>query len=87
MARALAVRISWQYSVVVLFLVSVTIGALGLLFTTNAVNSNNRQWCDTLTLLTSQPVPRPANPAANPSRMQTYTLYVDFVTLRRHFGC
>lgn len=70
-----------------LFVVAVVLAVANLLFTTHEVGSSNRQWCDTLTLLTAQPVPRPADPSANPSRMQTYTLYVDFVTLRKRLGC
>lgn len=60
---------------------------LSILYSAHAVNSSNRQWCDTLSLLTSQPVPKPANPAANPSRAQAYSIYTDFVTLKNHFGC
>jgi hypothetical protein len=61
--------------------------ALNFLGTASEVNGNNRQWCDTLTLLTSKPVPKPADPSANPSRMEGYTLYEDFAVLRRRFGC
>lgn len=46
-----------------------------------------QQWCDTLNLLTKDKVPEPADPAANPSREQTYQLYEDFVHLRGTFGC
>ena len=74
-------------SVVMLFVLALALSAANLLFTTNEVSANNRQWCDTLALLTSKPVPKPTDPHANPSRMQNYTLYADFVTLRRHFGC
>lgn len=60
---------------------------LSMLYAAHAVNSSNRQWCDTLTLLTARPVPKPPDPSANPSRMQAYTLYADFVTLRNRLGC
>ena len=76
-----------RYPFVVLALLTLALSAANLLFTTHEVNSNNRQWCSTVNLLTSQPVPRPADPAANPSRVEAYTLYVDFVTLRQRFGC
>lgn len=75
------------WSVVVLFVISVAISVGAYFAATHEVTSNNRQWCDTLSLLTSQPVPRPADPSANPSRMQGYTLYSDFVTLRQRIGC
>ena len=45
------------------------------------------QWCDTLRLLTSRPVGRPVNPASNPSRVEAYTLYEEFVKLRNDFRC
>lgn len=57
------------------------------LFTAHEVNGSQHQWCSTLTLLTSRPVPRPADPGANPSREQTYVLYSDFVQLRHRLGC
>lgn len=52
-----------------------------------AVAYSNRQWCDTLNLLTSRPVPRPADPAANPSREGQYLFYINLVQLGKHFGC
>jgi transketolase C-terminal domain/subunit len=58
--------------------------------TTYAVISdshNQSQWCATLELLTSRPVVKPADPARNPSRVEAYELYEDFVKLRSRFGC
>ena len=46
-----------------------------------------RSWCATLNLLTSHPVPSPANPSANPSRVQTYEFYIDLVRQRDQYGC
>lgn len=74
-------------AVIVLFVINFLVAGACLWFTTYQVSHSNRQWCDTLTLLTSKPVAKPANPQANPSRMQTYTLYADFVTLRKRLGC
>jgi hypothetical protein len=76
-----------RHAVIVLFVINFLVAGACLWFATYEVSSANRQWCDTLTLITAKPVPKPADPAANPSRMQTYTLYLDFVTLKRHFGC
>jgi hypothetical protein len=59
----------------------------GIFYTGWQVHRSQQQWCDTLALLTSQPVQRPADPAANPSREQAYRYYADFVTLRDRFGC
>jgi hypothetical protein len=52
-----------------------------------ALNQNNANWCDTLSLLTAQSVPAPSNPAANPSREEAYRLYLDFVVLKHRFNC
>ena len=66
----------------VLIAISVPVGiAFGLV-----VQSEHR-WCATLDLLTARPVPSPAHPAANPSRLGQYQLYLDFARLRGQFGC
>jgi hypothetical protein len=62
------------------------IGA-SLLFNAHEVSSNNHQWCSTLNLITSKPVPEPSDPSANPSREEAFTLYTDFAVLRGRFGC
>lgn len=51
------------------------------------VSESQRYWCDALILITSTPVPAPANPAAHQAQMTEYRLYLDFVTLRKVFGC
>ena len=51
------------------------------------LNSNNARWCATLELLTAQPVAKPSDPGANPSRESSYKLYLDFVELRHDFRC
>lgn len=56
-------------------------------YTTYAVQQSQHKWCDTLNLLTEHPVPRPADPAANPSRAQNYLYYTTFLTLKGRFGC
>jgi hypothetical protein len=60
---------------------------LNFLFTAHQVNAGNHTWCQTLDLLTAQPVARPADPAANPSRVQAYRYYVTFYDQRRRLGC
>jgi hypothetical protein len=74
-------------AVAVLFVLMVMLAAANLFFTASEVRSSNAKWCDTIALLTSRPVPRPADPRANPSRAQAYVLYSDFVTLRHRLGC
>jgi hypothetical protein len=51
------------------------------------IAANDQRWCKTMDLLTATPVYPPANPAANPSRVAAYQLYVDFMDLRRQFNC
>jgi hypothetical protein len=52
-----------------------------------ALNQSQHQWCATLTLLTRHPVPRPADPKANPSREQAFVFYTQLLALRHEFGC
>jgi hypothetical protein len=52
-----------------------------------AIEQADHQWCTTLALLTARPVPRPADPASNPSRVQAYLYYSDFLQLRHKLGC
>lgn len=73
-----------------LALVLVTLGgAVGGAYwlSLSAIHSSQQQWCTTLALLTSRPVPRPADPQANPSRQDAYLFYVHLATLERDFGC
>jgi hypothetical protein len=51
------------------------------------ISRSQAQWCDTLSLLTSHPVPYPPDAAKNPSRLADYQLYEDFVKVREEFGC
>lgn len=50
------------------------------------VTVSQRDWCDALNTLTSVPVASPP-PRADPSRMQTFKLYEDFVKLKGEFEC
>jgi hypothetical protein len=73
---------------VVLFFILVLAAVIAvILFFKGQIDQNNAQWCDTLRLLTSHPVTKPSNPAANPSRVASYQLYLDFLTLKHRFGC
>jgi hypothetical protein len=72
----------------VLFVVGlVLVGGFSAGFVLYEVYESQHQWCTVLTLLTSHPVPKPADPAANPSRQQGWLLYSDFVTVRDRFRC
>lgn len=48
---------------------------------------NDAQWCSVLGTLTENPIPAPADPAQNPSRVQSYKLYMQFVAVKARFGC
>ena len=74
-------------SVAVLVLLGFLLTGANLLFTAHYVSTDDRKWCATMTLLTARPVPKPPDPAANPSRAQTYRFYETFVTLKRSLGC
>lgn len=51
------------------------------------VDVSQHHWCETLTTLTQHPVPKPSDPANNPSRVEAYNLYEEFVGLKGEFGC
>lgn len=71
--------------VVFLFIAGAVAGSYAL--SVHALDQSQHQWCDTLNLLTVHPVAKPSDPAANPSRMESYEIYLDFVSLRDRFGC
>jgi hypothetical protein len=70
-------------------MILVIICGLGVdyLLVEHVIQHSQQQWCDTITLLTTTPVPSPSDPANNPSRVAEYRLYKDFVTLKRRFNC
>lgn len=74
-------------SVAVLVLLAVLLTAASLVFTAHYVSTDDRKWCAAMTLLTAKPVPKPADPKANPSRQQNWLFYETFLTLRRNLGC
>lgn len=78
-----------RYALTVVLFLLLVFGAViaVVLFFKGQIDQNNSQWCDTLRLLTSHPVPKPANPSANPSRVADYQLYQDFLILKHRFGC
>jgi hypothetical protein len=74
-------------AVIFLFLLSFTLAGTALFVASHEIGVSARKWCATLDLLTARPVPRPADPAANPSRENAYVFYADISDLRRQFGC
>jgi hypothetical protein len=54
----------------------------------HALRQSQHQWCAALHTLTLHPVPRPADPAANPSRVQSWEFFdVELPALKHNFGC
>lgn len=78
---------STMYSVTVLVVMGFLVTAANLLFTAHYVSQNNHTWCQTLNLLTEHKVPRPADPAADPSRERAYQFYAVFAQQRHRLGC
>jgi hypothetical protein len=74
-------------TLVVFFLLIVGAISANIWMTHQEISNSQRQWCDTLSLLTSHPVPYPSDAAKNPSRLATYQLYEDFVKVGERFGC
>jgi hypothetical protein len=72
------------FTVVAVFVGSI---ALSVYLSVRALDNSNHDWCAALVLLTANPVPRPANPNANPSRERSYMFYVTLKTLERQFRC
>jgi cytochrome oxidase assembly protein ShyY1 len=77
----------WAWTVAGLMLLMSASVVISIVLTRWQVEHSQVQWCDTLRLLTSHPVPKPSDPAVNPSRYQDYQYYQNFLTLRRRFGC
>jgi hypothetical protein len=78
-----------KVALLITLLVSLILVTEGLNYwlTIHEIRETTSQWCATLDLLTKNKVPYPANPSANPSRLEAYILFEDFVKLRGEFGC
>jgi hypothetical protein len=46
-----------------------------------------RQLCGIINLVTKVPIPKPADPKANPSREQNYLQYLEFEVVKRDYRC
>jgi len=58
-----------------------------LFWTAHEIGANNRQFCQVITGFTAVPVQKPADPSANPSRVNDYEWYLRFASLGRSLGC
>jgi hypothetical protein len=85
-------------AVVYLFLVNFVLIAVGYLWLSHQAAAtraefrqqiivNNQKFCAVIDGFTSEPVPKPADPAANPSRETNYLWYARFTTLGHGLDC
>jgi len=74
-------RVAWLVALVVLG------SGANLLWTSYAIHKNNLQWCDTLDLVTSRPVARPADPKKDPTKELSYEFYQAITALKHRQGC
>jgi hypothetical protein len=72
-------------AVVVLFLLAAVFGVSNWWWTDIQIAANNHKFCQVVSGIV--PVPRPADPAANPSRETAYEQYERFADLGRSLGC
>jgi len=90
--------VSKRRSVITLVVAGFLLIGANLLFTAHYVDSSQARaqqtdletrhdFCGIIDAYVATPVPRPSDPAANPSREQAYQWYVRFVTLHRKLGC
>ena len=70
-------------------MIAMLLAAVGgsYLLALHALDRSDAQWCTTLSMLTTPAVARPADPAANPSRVRSYEFYVNLRQLEHRFGC
>lgn len=72
-----------------LFLVVFILVVCGLVLVRATSNdeTTRHDFCGIVTAFIARPVPRPNDPAANPSREQNYQWYLKFVRLDHQLGC
>ncbi len=78
-----------RYGIAAAALMLVVIVAVGvsLFLAGRALEASNRHWCVTLDLITSTPVPKPADPQRNKLAEQQWQFYAAMLDLKRQFGC
>jgi hypothetical protein len=72
-------------AIVVLFLINALGFGFNLYSTVHEIGTNNHKFCQVIVSIV--PVPKPADPAANPSRETAFEQYERFAGLGRSLGC
>lgn len=87
--RLLGLSHATKIALSIVLMIVLLLAGLGIEYwmITNTVRHSDAQWCDTLSLLTENRVPKPDDPAANPSRQNQYLLYVNLIKLKDRFSC
>ena len=81
--RGLSRRVS--LAVVVLFAIPLILAGFAIFWVNHEVSANNHKFCEVIAEIV--PVPRPADPKANPSRETAWEQYEGFEHLGRSLGC
>jgi len=81
--RGLSLRVS--LAIVVLFAINALGVGFNLFSTAHEIGTNNHKFCQVISDVV--PVARPADPAANPSRVIAYEQYERAASLGRSLGC
>jgi hypothetical protein len=76
-----------RYAFVALAALMLALAAANLLFTAAQVSASDHKFCQVVSGFTAVPIPDPTDPAANPSRVQSYEWYVRFKSLGQSLGC
>lgn len=77
-----------EYKELIYFAVFIILAvAACYIFAVYQVDVSQHHWCDALNTLTQHPISKPADPASNPSRVEAYDLYTEFMQLKGEFGC
>ena len=75
------------YSYIFLVALSALMAFSAVMVSLNAISDSNHKWCQIVDTITATPIPKPANPDANPSRERSWEFYIQFVELKRSLGC
>jgi hypothetical protein len=63
------------------------VGGVNLFWSAHLAEQTGHSFCQIVGTATAHPVPKPADPEANPSRENGYIFYREFVELGHRLGC